>query len=422
MINDLWRQHLLSSGKEQLLRMLENADDTHNFEPLEQMLKHSIESDPLFSQDSRSLYRQMLAHASASKIIPALKRALLIGESPTIEISKDDGEKAARELGRSIPKSPQDFLYTFISERASEWIPTLELMGFTSAVMTGEQVMTLMSSPRLLDLANSTPDQTITELSSAMSNEFRETMAVLSDQPYVNVIRSLAHEEQFQDLGLTSPYETNKIPALLEFLRSAWNSQESLRTKAQIRLAIDEIERTVMSKTDNGERHRAFKRFVKKHASLQPNQEQLALKFLDQGRYLQKILGGAQVEEISSNLKMQPNRMRGNKVEVDRIYRVNGQKKVVLVEAKGGPKVSRGQLYQLYETFAIRLPREWDIDIAAVLMDYRSLQNDGISQPRLSHIIDIAIVDFNDSYFGDPPNATLTMSTRSHFRWVVPDE
>ena len=142
------------------------------------------------------------------------------------------------------------------------------------------------------------------------------------------------------------------------------------------------------------------------------NQEQIAMKYADEGKYIQKILKGRKVEHVQSNVKMVVNPLRGNKCEVDAIYRVLGQKEVILLEAKGNNSISVGQLYQIYETFHIRLPKDWKITVIALLLS-------ASSDNTIRTIVDAVEVEFDKSVFGNVAASMHSISVKNHYQWRI---
>jgi hypothetical protein len=146
------------------------------------------------------------------------------------------------------------------------------------------------------------------------------------------------------------------------------------------------------------------------------SQEQIGLKYADQGLFLQKTLGGYRLEHIQSNVKMIKNVLRGNKCEVDSIYRVIGEKALVLVEAKDKALISRAQLYQMYETFRIKLPLAWNPIVIAVMKSKPTLEQE---REGYSTIIDLIKVGYDDKYLGSITESLSAITAAVHYRWLI---
>ena len=141
------------------------------------------------------------------------------------------------------------------------------------------------------------------------------------------------------------------------------------------------------------------------------SQEQLVLKYISEAKLLQKFLDGKMVDHVQSNLKMQANPFRGNKVEVDSVYGVigNSGQEIIIVEAKDKKIISNTQLYGLYEAYRLRLPPQCKLTLIAALLE---TDDDSIS-------IDLIEVRFPDKFLTDPTASILNKSIDKHYKWRI---
>jgi hypothetical protein len=145
-------------------------------------------------------------------------------------------------------------------------------------------------------------------------------------------------------------------------------------------------------------------------------QEQIVLKFVTEGNYIQKLLNGHRIEHIQSNVKMVPNLLRDNKCEVDALYRVVGQKKILLLEAKGKSTIARAQLYGVYETFRSRLPIDWDLEIVAAMVTNPTNEQ---RANGISTCIDLIKVGLSGHLPDSFTERLLQVAPQRHFRWLI---
>jgi len=143
-----------------------------------------------------------------------------------------------------------------------------------------------------------------------------------------------------------------------------------------------------------------------------PEQEQVALKFLDQGLFLQKIFNGISFEAIGNNVKMISNPLRKNKIEIDAVYRASGRNMIVAVEAKNNTKVSRTQVYSIYETLRLIAPADWQVEVV-VLLTHRDPNVSGDTN------IDLIQVDFEEACFGNLAASIDAVRARRTVRWKI---
>ena len=120
------------------------------------------------------------------------------------------------------------------------------------------------------------------------------------------------------------------------------------------------------------------------------------------------------VDHLQSNVKMQTNPLRHNKVEVDSIYRAIGKKQIILVEAKDSLRVSRTQLYSIYEAYRLRIPQEWVVTVVAAL-----LQKPNRTAAIQNQTIDLIEVDFDDQVLGDIPASLFAVKPKRHYKWTI---
>lgn len=363
----------------------------------------------------RQMYYKGFAQALRPILIDQLDSAINNGKCPELHITLADGKTATEALGYSTFGSPQDFLYGFTSERYPNWSSALAEMGFKSAVMVGEQHAVVTMAPRELNFEN--PTTVIDELSGAIATDFWETGAMTGSIPTLKELLDEIYESNM--LGsYPYPSSTTSISADLESISAQLaNIPYSRGYDFQLAMMAREVIVGIQAEPTNTKQYNSYKRLLSKLRPSRPSesQEQIALKYVEEGNLLQKLLGGLRVDHIQSNVKNQKNPIRGSGCEVDSIYRVLGQKAVVLVEAKAGDTISRSQLYQMYETYRLKLPKDWEVIVVGVLL---SGQKPGMPS-TVKTVIDMVDVAFDDNALGRVTESLINMSIRKHYRWLI---
>jgi hypothetical protein len=359
---------------------------------------------------SKQKYYKGLAQSLKSKVLIELTSSLNNGTCPELHITLQEGKNVARALGYTDFGSPQDFLYGFTSERYPNWSKALAAMGFVSAVMVGEQHAVVTMAPHDLDFSN--PTKEIDELAGAIATDFWETGALTGSKPTFRELLDVLN------INYVATPTVSTIDGILLNIR---NQLQVLPTASGYRIALAQLAEVELTEIEQGSKPSSRKqRFIGKigvNRPLRPNenQEQIALKYVEEGNLLQKLLGGRRVDHIQSNVKNQKNPLRGSGCEVDSIYRVVGEKCIVLVEAKAGDKISRSQLYQMYETFRLKLPYDWKVITIGVLLSSRK-----VNMPTtVNAVIDMVEIKFDDDVFGRVTESLLNMSIVKHYRWLI---
>jgi hypothetical protein len=372
-----------------------------------------LRTDPAASV-SKAQYKPVFVKTIYPKIIPAIKKAIETGSIPEIEITFKELDLTRQQLKMSSFGSPQDVLYTFTSDRAPDWGLLLTKTLFRSACMSGEAKILVTIAPRFLSLSK--PNFETTELEGAISLDFWESNDIVSrglnfNQSVSWLIAECGNSLEGLNLNIGSDWTKYHIEKFLSV--AAQHRSGKVRSLASaLRVDVGNHQEIHPGSDDYV---RLWNRQLKKKLVSKGSQEQIALKYIEEGRFLQKLLGGITVDHLQSNVKMQKNPLRGNKVEVDSIYRATGRKQIILVEAKDNDKISTTQLYSLFETFRLRLPQDWTLTIVAALLSKpKSDQRHEVSQ-----IIDLIELSFNEDVLGDIPESLFSVTARRHYRWNV---
>jgi hypothetical protein len=363
----------------------------------------------------KQTYYKAFAQSLRIDLIENLIVALDQGIQPELPIRLDVAQATASSLGYKDFGSPQDFLYSFTSERSPRWSSALAGMGFKSAVMMGKQHAVVTMAPRNFDFSE--PTRTIEEVSGAIASDFWETGALTGSQP--NLKEMLDYLYRTYSFGsYPNPAELTKFIADLAEIESKLDKvpETAGYPKIMVQLIKKEIEK-IHRKDTIEKKLREYNKLLKQKRPEGPNrkQEQIVLKYVQEGNLLQKLLGGRRVDHIQSNVKNQQNPWRQSACEVDSIYRIVGEKAIVLVEAKVGDAISRSQLYQIYETYRLKLPKDWEvIVIGALLSDPSSDMADTVRT-----VIDMAEIKFDDNALGRTTESVINMSLGRHYRWLI---
>lgn len=410
---------LASSLPARLVTLLNEACARNNYSAVEQQFNTLAANDDLmkpYTGESGTKYYKPFVQTAAPKIIPCLRNALASNICPEIEINFSELEDTRTRLGISPFGSPQDVLYGFTSERYRNWGDTLPGMGFQSACMSGEGQMIISMAPRYLELG--VPTFEIEEMKGAISKDFWETINIVFSE--MNFLESLEHIISAQDLqtlqnDLTAPSDTS--PAAISAVIESYLAAPSISAIDKMYLKVlSYAMKEIMAISSPAVRLRNFRRILEPSVAQEVTQEQIALKYMEEGNFLQKILGGQKVEHIQSNVKMVTNPLRFNKCEVDSIYRAIGIKKIVLVEAKSKDRISRAQLYSIYETYRLKLPKDWEISVIAVL---REPPSEVDIMNGFSTIINLIEVGFDNDSMGKITESLLSVKPATHYRWKI---
>lgn len=391
------------------LSAVQRIDASGDSTDLETYIAHLAAGDPLLVSNGTptdAIYKNVFARTVVPKISSAVVIAVADGSIPRIEISFADLDTVRRALQLPSFGSPQDVLYTFTSDRALDWGVTLSSLKFQCACMVGEAKVVVTIAPRFLDVAH--PNFETLELAGAISLDFWESNAVVgSVSSFAEVCASIA-----RDLNVfpMTPFPNIEWDAqAIQLLIDSVNGQASKKYICLLTLLLNEIEDVNAPDLPD-----VWKRKIKQKKKVKNSQEQIALKYIEEGRFLQKLLGGVMVDHLQSNVKMQTNPLRHNKVEVDSVYRAIGKKQIILVEAKDSLRVSRTQLYSIYEAYRLRIPQDWAVTVVAAL-----LQKPGRGAAVQNQTIDLIEVEFDDQVLGDIPESLFAVKPRRHYKWTI---
>lgn len=413
---------ILSSLPPDYAKLLEDAAKTGDFKPLEARLNAASERDdhmkPYAGQRGVTYYKSFV-QTVVPRIIPALKDAIKNGVPPEIKVTFKELDERRESLGIPPFGSPQDVLYGFSSERYEDWGPTLEAMCFRSACMDGVGSVSVTMGERYLRPGK--PDEEILELSGAIGRDFWSSAeALFSHRPPIREnIEFLAgnigkHKEAA--LLMLTPSERS-LRGLFKLVNLVLENPE-ITGPQRVSLELATME---LKELADGFSEKKFKKLFASRTGIgsgKMSQEQIALKYAEEGKYLQKLLNGKRVEHFQSNVKMVTNPLRDAKCEIDGIYRVTGDNHIVLVEAKGKDRVSRTQLYQAYETFRLKLPLNWKLTVVAILMSEPSVAQEVEGVRTVVDVIDVA---FDDGAFGKITESLALIKPARHIRWKIKD-
>lgn len=353
-----------------------------------------------------AIYKNVFARTVVPKISGVIFNAIANGSIPSIEISFAELEVVRLALGLPSFGSPQDVLYTFTSDRALDWGVTLSTLKFQCACMVGEAKVLVTIAPRFLDVNN--PNFQTLELAGAISLDFWESNAIVgSISSFSEVCESIVI-----GLNIFPGISYNNIDwskAVIQTLIDTAKNQTNRKYTCLLTILLREIDDLAAPNLVD-----VWKRKIKQKKKFKNSQEQIALKYIEEGRFLQKLLGGVTVDHLQSNVKMQKNPLRNNKVEVDSIYRAIGKKQIILVEAKDSLRVSRTQLYAIYETYRLRIPLDWTVTVVAAL-----LQKPNAANGQQNQTIDLIEVEFDDQFLGDIPESLFAVKPKKHYKWTI---
>lgn len=406
---------------EPLKPILERAVKSGDFDEFSDYLTQIASTDPWMqpgiADEKDTKYYKSFAQTIRPKIVPAFKFALNNHCWPEIEVTLDELKAKSKELGLGDFGSPQDALYAFTADRYADWGATLQAAGLQSACMAGQGKMLVTVANRFLELDK--PHIETEELEGAISKEFFESVKVLfrdgEKDDGISALLEMFNPDLLKKCG-EKPSEAvvAEIEQFLENFLSRENHPNWQMRAAKRALAA--VKKVLGFKSSDVRKRRCAEILTKAISEDVEKQEQIALKYMDEGKYLQKLFGGKRVEHIQSNVKMVANPIRGNKCEVDSIYRVSGEKRIILVEAKGRLRIARTQVYQIYETFRLRLPADWHVEVVALA---KSTPRDEDLKKGFTTQIDIAWIGFDDLVFEKITESLLAIKSRKHFRWKI---
>jgi len=392
------------------LEAIQHLDKNGDDSKLVELYENYAKEDPLLIDGGipkESLYKTVFCKTVAPKIIDSIKNAIKFNSIPSIDLTFEMIDEVRKNLNLKPFGSPQDVLYTFTSDRAPDWGHTLTGMKFQSACMIGEARVLVTIAPRFLEINE--PDFETNELEGAISSDFWESTKIVGGiAPLYTILTTILAEVPYKSIvnAKNHNWQSEEIEEYIELLKN----NDSGKIKS-----LGKIISTEFKDLRGQELKKKWDKELKKEYKAKASQEQIALKYIEEGRFLQKILGGLTVDHLQSNVKMQKNPLRGNKIEVDSIYRAVGKKKIILVEAKDNHKISKTQLYSIYETYRLRLPLDWEvIVVAALLFEKKNTDNQSKQQ-----VIDLIEVKFDDQLLGDIERSLISIKPKKHFRWNI---
>jgi hypothetical protein len=272
--------------------------------------------------------------------------------------------------------------------------------------MIGEAKVVVTIAPRFLNVDN--PDFETLELAGAISLDFWESNAIVgSVATFAEVCASIT--DGLNIFPGSRFHEIEWTQASIQLLIDSVAAQANRKYTCLLTLLMNQIEDPSVTNLPD-----IWKRKLKLKKKVKNSQEQIALKYIEEGRFLQKLLGGVTVDHLQSNVKMQKNPLRHNKVEVDSIYRAIGKKQIILVEAKDSLRVSRTQLYSIYEAYRLRIPQDWTVTVVAALLEKPNAVNGQQNQT-----IDLIEVEFDDQVLGDIPESLFAVKPKKHYKWTI---
>ena len=345
-------------------------------------------------------YLLAVAHYAIDQVYHAYVQSRKSGRYPEIRVSYNDDLVPVFKRLNISPGSPQDTLYTLTSERAAAWADSLASVGFHSACMSGPGTATLTTLPRLLV---STPDRELDELPGSITRDFYRNLEVIKQNSV-----QLREFVSYAIDNINCPYNSNE--PILWSVDQIEDLKQWCKNEGGLITILAEIVFPQYYK--NGQALAGkWNKGLKSNSLQKGSQEQLVLKYIQEAKLLQKFLGGTIVDHVASNVKMQVNPLRKNKVEVDSIYGIVGGERpgIILVEAKDKPTISTTQLYSLYEAFRLRIPPSWDLHLIAALM----------ADSTDEMAIDLIDVHFPDNALGSISDSLANHKIRRHYRWRI---
>jgi len=392
----------------ELQKIIQQCIDSNDFYEFDEYLFKLRSQDEYLNPENNTKsgmkYYMPFHFAVFEKVRDAYIDAIKNSSLPIVKVSFSDIDQHRKKLGFDSYGSPQDVLYGFTSERYKKWGGCLTNLFFQSGSMAGAGEMYVTTAPRYLELDGA--DVVIDEIDGAIPIDFWETQDVLQRNSVIQVLDDLRKFALSSDGDLyPKTYSKSAAIRIIGFLnRIVKENDFDNLLLIRVNYARDAIETYLDS--SSAKKASPFRK------TSDHNQEQIAMKYADEGRYIQKILSGRKVEHVQSNVKMVVNPLRGNKCEVDSIYRVLGKKEIVLLEAKGKNSVSIGQLYQIYETYKLRLPKGWNIRVLALLLS-------STTEKHIRTIVDVVEVDFEEALIGSVAESMHSIKIVKHYKWNI---
>ena len=399
----------LLSDLPNIIELYEHAVTSNNWNDVENYLNELILQDPhqqeRIEDKQGQKYYKPFHRVVVAKIMGALKKHLPCKEIPRVNISFTEADECRELMGFEPYGSAQDFLYGFTSERYSKWGISLTGMGFRAACMSGvASAEVWIIDGRYIEPLKNTPDFETEELNGGIAKDFYETASAVTANasPYLleHICRTTGVDFQELTKFLESRKKTdtndNKIEKLKNLCMQVIHGDYSSLSKIQAKSLLQSI--------NEGD---SPSKIIKEKKGV--SQEQIGLKYCEEGKYLQKLFDGARVEHFQSNVKMVKNVLRKNKVEADSIYRILSEKTIIILEAKGKNTISKTQLYQLYETFQLKLPVGWKLEVVALFL----------TDKENKKAVDLVQIRFDESVIGDIGESLASISIKKHFRWLI---
>jgi hypothetical protein len=402
MIFDKWSQ-----GIERDTPFLFDALKSGNLRRVEEAVKTVEASDSEMDENIQpgNKYIYCAAKAVLSRSPLVLLEAWNKSMAPELVLRYEDLESVAKGRGWTFG-SPQDALYTLVSDRAENWSHSLNQLGFKCAIMSAPKTATFLCADRFL---LSEPDLVVVEMLGAITTDTLVGLDLLTfkvdEQPACYFLSAASKLD---------PSFIQKVQSISDKDDVAWRSLIGSVVAALPSggYMYHQAKQASVHLSKKGGIMKVKKEISTPRLGALPEQEQVALKFLDQGLFLQKIFNGISFEAIGNNVKMISNPLRKNKIEIDAVYRASGRNMIVAVEAKNNTKVSKTQVYSIYETLRLIAPADWQVEVV-VLLTHRDPNVSGDTN------IDLIQVDFEEACFGDLAASIDALRARRTVRWKI---
>ena len=402
MIFDKWKDGLAKNSP-LLLAALESG----SLGRVEEAVRHVEAEDPQLDDNIQPGNKYIFCAAKAVlSVCPSiLLDAWDASRAPEVVLRYEDLESVAKGRGWSFG-SPQDALYTLVSDRAENWSQSLNKLGFKCAIMSAPKTATFLCAERFLV---GEPDLVVVEMLGAITTDTLVGLDLLTykvdEQPACYFLSAATKlDGSFAEkVKSISDKDDEKWRSLVDGVLSGLPSGSFVYRQAKQAAGL------LLKK---GGLSKVKKEITSPRCGALPDQEQVALKFLDQGLFLQKLFNGISFEPIGNNVKMISNPLRKNKIEIDAVYRASGRNLIVAVEAKNNTKVSRTQVYSIYETLRLIAPADWDVEVVVLLTHKDSSVSSETN-------IDLILVDFDEGFFGELAESIDAVSPRRTIRWKI---